>query len=129
MEKAIYANTVARNNIMLGQTAGVDDPNSKITCFATGGDTGLTVANANLNYSSIFHDNWTDVPVFMDISGGDFHLKSMSPGLTSAVAVSEIVPWGAPISNGDSLGAFNYYSIGTEGDTTPPAPPSGVMIM
>ncbi len=124
-------NLILHNNLLLDKTSGADDPNRTIIDYYYDA-TNMTVAQADAAISPRDHmrNNYTTAPAFIDAANHEVHLTNTSFGRGLAQAVSVIAPWGAPISAGDDLGAYEYYNTGgTPPDTTPPAAPSGVSII
>jgi hypothetical protein len=108
-----YTGTNIHHNIILPTTnpyPGSDSPN-QATAVSFDDVDHLSVASANSAHSTYFNNNTTTAPTFFDALGGDYHLQSTSYGIGLAQAVTAIDPWGAPISAGDSYGAFKYYPL------------------
>jgi len=112
--RGTHIGTSIHHNIILPTThpyPGSDSPNQATA--VTFDDIGplLSVASANIAFLTYFNNNTTTAPTFFDAVGGDYHLQSTSYGIGLAQAVAAISPWGAPISAGDSYGAFKYYPV------------------
>ena len=101
--------TYFKNNSILQQTTGVDDPTKQI--MAVLGDNNYTVASAISTFPTYFSStNITTTPNFIDEGNAEFHLKSTSGLIGQGVSVTDTA-WGT-IGQTD-LGAYKYYPIGS----------------
>lgn len=102
-------NTDCRNNIVYGNTTGQINQS---------GNTGLTSSS-----------NVTTNPLFANEATRDFHLLLGSPAIGTGVVIAQVsVDYdGVPRGNPPDVGAYEF--TGSAPDTTPPAVPTGLMVV